>query len=141
MVTGPVQASGFLIASGLAEGRAIALPLGRLGPEFLTEVAGRAWTASADGSVRAVVGINPVGAGRDCSTDLGSLAMTLQRPQSVGGERAASGSFAAAAALRSRTCWIRVWKREFPASGVISGSAIPPRASVKARSLDQPAST
>lgn len=62
VVAGPVNAGDFLIASGHADGRAIAVPPDRLRPELLGEVLGRAWTASAEGSVRALVGLSPVDA-------------------------------------------------------------------------------
>lgn len=63
-VAGPVNAGDFLIASGHGDGRAIAVPPDQLSPELLGEVVGRAWTAStgAEGSVRALVGLNPVDA-------------------------------------------------------------------------------
>ena len=63
-VAGPVNAGDFLIASGQGDGRAIAVPPDQLSPELLGDVVGRAWTASTgtDGSVRALVGLNPVDA-------------------------------------------------------------------------------
>ena len=63
-VAGPVNAGDFLIASGHADGRAIAVPPDQLSTELLGEAVGRAWTASTgtDGSVRALVGLNPADA-------------------------------------------------------------------------------
>ena len=68
-VAGPVNAGDFLIASGHADGRAIAVPPELLGPELLGEVVGRAWTAStgAEGSVRALVGLNPADAAQSAA--------------------------------------------------------------------------
>jgi hypothetical protein len=63
-VAGPVNAGDFLIASGHGDGRAIAVPPDQFSPELLGDVIGRAWTTStgAVGSVRALVGLNPVDA-------------------------------------------------------------------------------
>jgi hypothetical protein len=63
-VLGPVAAGDFLVASGPHDGTAIGVPPAMLGAEQLAAVVGRAWTASsgAEGTVRALVGLNPVDA-------------------------------------------------------------------------------
>jgi hypothetical protein len=68
-VAGPVNAGDFLIASGQGDGRAIAVPPDQLSTELLGEVVGRAWTASTgtDGSVRALVGLNPADAAQSAA--------------------------------------------------------------------------
>jgi hypothetical protein len=68
-VAGPVNAGDFLIASGQGDGRAIAVPPDQLGPELLGDVIGRAWTTStgAEGSVRALVGLNPADAAQSAA--------------------------------------------------------------------------
>lgn len=63
-VSGPVATGDFLIPSGRGNGRAIGVPPAQLDAALLGEVIGRAWTAStgAEGSVRALVGLNPADA-------------------------------------------------------------------------------
>jgi hypothetical protein len=68
-VLGPVAAGDFLIASGRHDGTAIGVPPVMLSAEQLGAVVGRAWTASngMDGTVRALVGINPVDAAQSAA--------------------------------------------------------------------------
>ena len=68
-VTGPVNAGDFLIASGRADGQAIAVAPAALTAELIGEVVGRAWSAHAggEGSVRALVGLNPADAAQSAA--------------------------------------------------------------------------
>ena len=68
-VLGPVAAGDFLVASGRHDGTAIGVPPAMLRADQLGAVVGRAWTASRgmDGTVRALVGINPVDAAQSAA--------------------------------------------------------------------------
>jgi hypothetical protein len=68
-VTGPVSAGDFLIPSGRGDGRAMAAAPTALATELIGAVIGRAWTASADdeGTVRALVGLNPADAAQSAA--------------------------------------------------------------------------
>lgn len=66
-VSGPVAAGDFLIASGLNDGNAVALPLKALRPEHLAHIVGRAWQGTDEqerGPVRAMVALSPSDAAR-----------------------------------------------------------------------------
>lgn len=68
-VTGPVSAGDFLIPSGRGDGRAMAAAPTALATELIGAVIGRAWTASTDdeGTVRALVGLNPADAAQSAA--------------------------------------------------------------------------
>jgi hypothetical protein len=68
-VLGPVAAGDFLVASGRHDGTAIGVPPALMTTEQLGAVVGRAWTASTgvDGTVRALVGLNPVDAAQSAA--------------------------------------------------------------------------
>lgn len=64
LVTGPVRTGDFLVASGRRDGRAIAVPPQHMRLELIDLAIGRAWSANpaGPGSVRALVGLNPINA-------------------------------------------------------------------------------
>ena len=85
-VSGPVRAGDFLIASGRNDGQAIAVAPAEMRTELIATTVGRAWATGAggQGSVRALVGLNPVDAAQ--STVLAGLAQENAALRAEGAE-------------------------------------------------------